>query len=254
MWITALILVSVVVTAIISGVIGMAGGMILMGILVTVQSVPAAMTLHGIAQATSNGSRTWILRRHIVWRVLPPYILGAAAACALFVAVLLVPPRAVVYIIIGSFPYVALILPALRGLNVERPRTAVACGAMVTAAQLAAGASGPLLNMFYLHTRFDRLQIVATKALTQTLGHLLKLGYYVGVIGLTDVQDMPAGWLWGGMIVMAMLGSRLGTLILTRISDLQFRRASQTAILILGAVCAGRGIYELMPQWIWVWA
>lgn len=62
---------------------------------------------------------------------------------------------------------------------------------MVTAAQLAAGASGPLLDVFYLNTKLDRLAIVATKALTQTLGHLLKLGYYVGVIGLTGVDDLP---------------------------------------------------------------
>ena len=248
MWTAALILLSVVVTAIISGVIGMAGGMILMGILVTVQSVPAAMTLHGIAQTTANGSRTWILRRHIVWRVLPPYLVGATVACAIFVAVLFVPDRGVVYIIIGSFPWLARMLPAFRGLNVEVPRTAVVCGAVVTAAQLAAGASGPLLDVFYLNTRLDRLAIVATKALTQTLGHLLKLGYYVGVIGLTGVDDLPAGWVWGAIIVMAIGGSRLGTLILERISDAQFRRASEIAILIVGAVCVVRGIYELMSQ------
>lgn len=126
MWIAVLILLSVVVTAIISSVIGMAGGMILMGILVSIQSVPTAMTLHGIAQATANGSRTWILRRHIVWRVLPPYLAGAALAFAVFVAVLLVLDRAVIYIVIGSFPWLARILPALRGLNVETPGTAFA--------------------------------------------------------------------------------------------------------------------------------
>ncbi|MEE9254723.1 MAG: hypothetical protein V3U43_07290, partial [Pseudomonadales bacterium] len=205
-------------------------------------------------QATSNGSRTWILRRHIVWRVLPPYALGAAVACAIFVAVLFVPERAVVYIIIGSFPWLARMLPVLRGLNVETPRTAVLCGAVVTAAQLAAGASGPLLDVFYLNARLDRLAIVATKALTQTLGHLLKLGYYVGVIGLAGVDDLPAGWLWAGIIVMAIVGSRLGTLILERITDAQFRRASEIAILILGAACVVRGVYELMPRWAAAWA
>ncbi len=249
MWIAILVLLSVLVTAIISGVIGMAGGMILMGILVSIQSVPAAMTLHGIAQATSNGSRTWILRRHIVWRVLPPYLAGAALAFAAFVAVLLVPDRAVIYIMIGSFPWLARILPALRGLNVEAPGTAFACGIVVTAAQLAAGASGPLLDVFYLNTKLDRLAIVATKALTQTLGHLLKLGYYVGVIGLTAVDDLPGAWLWAGITVMAVLGSRLGTLILVRISEAQFRRASEIAILALGALCVVRGLYELMPRW-----
>jgi uncharacterized membrane protein YfcA len=252
MWIAGVTLLSVVLTAIISGVIGMAGGMILMGIFVTMLSVPTAMILHGIAQATSNGSRMWILRRHIVWHVLPPYLAGAAAACGAFVALLLVPDRAIVYIMIGSFPWVARVLPALRGLNVETPRTAFACGIVVTAAQLMAGASGPLLDVFYLNTKLDRLAIVATKAITQTIGHLLKLGYYVGVIGVSGGSDLPGPWLWLGIAAMAVLGSRLGTLILQRISDAQFRRASQMAILALGAVCVVRGVYELMPQWVWV--
>jgi uncharacterized membrane protein YfcA len=53
----ALILVSVFVTAVLSGVLGMAGGMILMAILVSTLSVSAAMMLHGAVQAASNGSR-----------------------------------------------------------------------------------------------------------------------------------------------------------------------------------------------------
>ena len=42
-------------TSIISGVLSMAGGMILMGVFGFFLSVPAAMVLHGIAQTFSNG-------------------------------------------------------------------------------------------------------------------------------------------------------------------------------------------------------
>jgi len=52
-------------TSIISGVLSMAGGMILMGVFGFFLSVPAAMVLHGIAQTFSNGSRVWLYRRHI---------------------------------------------------------------------------------------------------------------------------------------------------------------------------------------------
>ena len=55
----------------------------------------------------------------------------------------------------------------------------------MTAAQLFAGASGPLLDFFYLHARLDRYQVVANKALTQTIGHMLKLVYYGGVMGVS---------------------------------------------------------------------
>ena len=77
---TLLLLVSVLATSAISGVLGMAGGMILMAILVSTVSVSAAMLIHGAVQATSNGSRAWFLRSHIQWHILPAYCLGAAVA------------------------------------------------------------------------------------------------------------------------------------------------------------------------------
>ena len=60
------------ITSVISGVLSMAGGMILMGVFAFVLSVPAAMVLHGVAQAVSNGSRVWFYREHIAWHVLWP--------------------------------------------------------------------------------------------------------------------------------------------------------------------------------------
>ena len=177
MWLVFL-LASVLATSVISGVLGMAGGMILMAILVSMMSVPGAMIVHGVVQATSNGSRAWFLRAHIRWRVLPPYLLGAAATLAAFTALTLVPEAGLVLVLVGIFPWLARIVPRLKGLDVERPATAVACGATVTAAQLFAGASGPLLDVFYLNSTMDRYQVVASKAFTQIIGHGLKLAYY----------------------------------------------------------------------------
>lgn len=49
-------------TACLSGIFGMAGGMILMGVLLAVMSVPDAMALHGVTQMASNASRglSWL--------------------------------------------------------------------------------------------------------------------------------------------------------------------------------------------------
>ena len=75
---TILILASVLATSVLSGVLGMAGGIILMAILIAVMSVSGAMVVHGIVQGTANGSRAFFLRGHIVWRVMPFYVAGAA--------------------------------------------------------------------------------------------------------------------------------------------------------------------------------
>ena len=60
-----LLVLATLATSIISGVLSMAGGMILMGVFGFFLSEPAAMVLHGIAQTFSNGSRVWLYRRHI---------------------------------------------------------------------------------------------------------------------------------------------------------------------------------------------
>ena len=44
-------------TSLLSGVVGMAGGLILIVVLVMIMPVPSAMILHGIVQGVANGSR-----------------------------------------------------------------------------------------------------------------------------------------------------------------------------------------------------
>ena len=69
---------SALVTSFISGILGMAGGMILMGVLLALLPLPAAMFLHGIVQFAANGWRALMLRREIDWRVFGGYAAGPA--------------------------------------------------------------------------------------------------------------------------------------------------------------------------------
>jgi uncharacterized protein len=243
MLLNLIIVASVLLTAILSGVLGMAGGIILMAILVAVMSVPTAMALHGAVQALSNGSRAAFLWRHVQWRILPPYALGAAGAVAAFVALALVPDPAVVLLLIGAMPFLARFTPRLQSLDMNRPLTAVTCGIAVTATQLLAGASGPLLDMFYVNSPLTRHQVVASKALTQTLGHLLKVAYYGALIGAAGELPM---WLYGTAMLAAVLGARIGTRLLDRLADDAFRRVSGWVIMAIGAACMMQGARALM--------
>jgi len=248
MLISTIILASVFVTAMLSGVLGMAGGMILMAILVVLMPVATAMMLHGAVQAFSNGSRAWFLRQHVEWRILPWYGAGAALAVTGFAALTLVPDPAVVLILVGAMPWIAQLTAragpsGLGRLDISKPGTAVTCGVTVTTAQLLAGASGPLLDMFYLDSPLNRYQIVASKAMTQTLGHLLKLGYY-GLLA-SSAETLPA-WLYLAAILIAVAGTRIGTRLLDKVADDAFRRVSGWVILGLGAVCVVAGARQLL--------
>jgi len=238
----ALIVLTVLATSVLSGILGMAGGMILMAVLVSTLSVANAMILHGAVQATANGARAFFLREHIRWRLLPTYLLGAVTAVALFTALTVVPDAGIVLILVGLFPWLARLNKRLHGLDVTRPLTTVACRFIVTCAQLLAGASGPLLDVFYVNTPLSREAIVANKALTQTLGHVLKIGYY-GII-VAFFSTLPL-WLFTLAIATAVLGTRLGTQILKRWNDSAFRKYGQAIILSVAAVCIARGLWSL---------
>ena len=223
----------------------MAGGLVLMGVLVTLLPVSAAMIVHGAVQATSNGARWLFLRRHMRWEIVPPYVAGAILVLAGFAAVTLVPEPGVVLMLIGAFPWLARAMPAGLVLDIERPVTAFCCGFVVTAAQLCAGASGPLLDAFYLNSSLNRYQVVASKAFTQTLGHLAKIGYYgvlVGAVADTDIGERA--WLIAAACLIAVLGARIGTRLLGRLDEKKFRRISSHVILVLGAFCFAKGVLD----------
>ena len=238
-----LIIISALATSLLSGLVGMAGGVVLMAVLVNILPVSSAMVLHGITQFTANGSRTLILRKHLMWRLLPGYILGASVAVAGFSALLFVPEASVVLILVGLFPWLARLQPRSSALNITRPASNIICGFSVTSAQLLAGAAGPLLDLFYLNSGLDRQTVVANKALTQTIGHLLRIFYYGAIISVAT--PLP-NWLFLAAAIAAVIGTRLGTWLLARWDDQRFQRVSGQIILATGTICILQGSYQLI--------
>ena len=238
-----LIVISALATSLLSGLVGMAGGVVLMAVLVNLLPVSSAMVLHGITQFTANGSRTLILRKHLMWRLLPGYILGASAAVAGFSALLFVPEASVVLILVGLFPWLARLQPKSSALNITRPASNIICGFSVTSAQLLAGAAGPLLDLFYLNSGLDRQTVVANKALTQTIGHLLRIFYYGAIISVAT--PLP-NWLFLAAAIAAVIGTRLGTWLLARWDDQRFQKVSGQIILATGTICILQGSYQLI--------
>ena len=238
-----LLTLATLVTSLISGVLSMAGGMILMVVFGFFLSVPVAMVLHGIAQTFSNGSRVWLYRRHIRWRLLAFYTVGALAMTGLFAMFTFVPDIGLVFILIGTFPFLALAVPKSINLDMEKAPVAALSGVLVTAAQLLAGASGPVLDIFYVQSRLTRQEILGTKAVTQTLGHILKLVYYGAIMAVAGTE-LPI-WVFPAVVTAAVLGNYLGSLIVARMTDNQFKQTGRYVIMVVGVICIGKGIFEL---------
>ena len=238
----ALLILLVLATSMLSGLLGMAGGMVLMAVLAATLPIATAMILHGAVQLTANGARAWFLRQHIRWSILPWYAAGAALVLALFSMLVLVPEAGWVLVCIGMLSLAGRFSGHVARMEVTRPAVASLCGAVVTAAQLLAGASGPLLDVFYLHSQMTRHEVVASKAITQAFGHVLKIGYYGVIIGSS--ATLPTPFLMLAMAA-AVLGTRLGTTLLDRINERRFRHWSGLVITTLAGVCIVSGVWMI---------
>jgi uncharacterized membrane protein YfcA len=231
-------------TSFISGILGMAGGMILMGVLLALLPLPAAMLLHGVSQLTANAWRAFMLRRTIDWRVFRGYLLGAALAFGAFALARLVVSKPVALVLMGLTPFAALALPERLHLNVERRGHPFLCGLINTAIALLAGISGPILDLFFIRSKMGRHAVVATKATVQSLSHLMKIGYFGGILASSGASIDPL--LAATVMALGVLGTSLSKQVLERISDAAFRRWTRWTVMSLGLFYLGSGLLGLV--------
>lgn len=224
-------------TAALSAVFGMAGGLLFMGACTLALPVASAMILHGATQATSNGVRALLLWRHVRAGVLLPYAAGALGACALLWPLRFVPDPPLVFLALGALPFVTMALRPRSWMDVERPGVAALAGVAVAGVQLVAGVGGPLLDVFFVQSGLGRREVVATKAATQVIAHLLKIGWFAGV-----AAEWPDGRLVVGAAVAATLGTAAGGRVLERLSDAGWRRATRWVLAGVGGVYLVRGL------------
>ena len=246
------IAVTVLITSFISGILGMAGGMILMGVLLALLPLPTAMMLHGITQMASNGWRAWLWRANVDWRIFRGYAFGALLALAAFVFVQLVVSKPVAYILLGLTPFISFALPKRLALNVDSPGHPALCGAACMGMQLLAGVSGPLLDVFFVSSKLDRRGVVATKAMSQTLGHFIKIIYFGGIGFISATSAINGSGVTGlslpliaACVALAFTGTSLSKRMLDKMSDANFRRWTQWTVMTMGVIYLASGVWLL---------
>jgi uncharacterized membrane protein YfcA len=233
----AFLIVTALFTATLSGVFGIAGGLVLMGALALFLPVQAAFVTHGILQLASNAWRAILHRRFVRWNIVGWYALGSVVA-AIGVALLAVTPsKPVLYLLLGLVPILTWLPRAWINLDAGRPPQAAITGLVVTGLNLLAGVSGPLLDIFFVRTEMTRHQIVATKAATQIFAHTAKiLVYGAPLFAAKAIPGMPPVWMFAIVVPLSMLGTVLGGRILERLSDVNFKRATRLIVTGVGVL------------------
>lgn len=238
-----IIIVSALITAFISGLFGMAGGMIFMGIIATFLGVAEAMVVHGAVQSVSNSFRTYLLRPDIRWDILGYHAMGAVPAVGLLLLMSVTLNKAQLYLALGLLPAILWLPKNWLAGDAEKPAHAVLCGAMVMGLNLTAGVAGPALDFFYVKTGLSRLEIVATKAMTMFVSHMSKIAYFgIPLIASEGLGGLPPLWVFLAAIPTVLLGTFMGTRLLHKLSDVGFRSYTKYLVTVIGVIYVFRGI------------
>jgi uncharacterized membrane protein YfcA len=111
----------------------------------------------------------------------------------------------------------------------------------MTVIQVLSGAGGLFLDMFFQKSSLDRKTTNATKAVTQSLSHVVRGVYFVSLSGTGDVPmelTLPA-------IVLAIAGTSLAPFVLERMTDHNFRQWTRALIFVISIVYVVRGAWLL---------
>lgn len=239
---------SMFVTSFLSGVFGMAGGMILIGILLAILPLPAAMALHAVTQMASNAWRGLLWWRYIRLRSAAGYLIGCALALAVWSIFRYVPDKAVAMLMLGATPFAVRLLPQKFKPDAERLDHGVAYGTGCMTLILLTGVAGPLVDSFFLGGRLDRREMVATKALCQVFGHAAKLLYFGGIVATAATVDLD-------MMIIAIVASLTGTTVARRFLEAMTNSQFRTwAGRIINSICGYyvlHGSYLLLAPLMW---
>jgi uncharacterized membrane protein YfcA len=237
----AVIGITMLASSFVSGLFGMAGGMILLGVLLLFMEVVPAMVLFGIIQTVSNGWRAALWFRHVEWSIVWRFLIGSTTVFLLMRSVALLPSKATLYFTLGLLPFAADLIPKRVSLDITRPGVPYFAGCLIIALQLMAGAAGHILDVFFQKSQLDRRRIVATKAVTQVMGHVYRILYF-GSFGATYDASIP-WWAYGAAIALTIAGTSLAAAVLTRMTDDGFRQWSRRVTIGVSLTYIARGAW-----------
>jgi uncharacterized membrane protein YfcA len=223
----------------ISGVIGMAGGVTLMAFMTFALEFKDIIPIHGLVQLTSNSSRSLLLRNHVKFNLFWAFACGTPIGTvgAFYVAKSITNEKVFIFPLIILIAYTLLKPKKLPSIKIEE-KGFFLLGIVASFLSPLIGATGPLLAPFFLRDDFTKEEIVATKALTQTLTHFLKIPLFISLAFPYDKYLI----IIVSMSVCAVIGTRIGTMLLGKISKELFVVIYKTAMFL----ALGKLIYKLI--------
>ena len=213
-----------------SGMVGLGGGSLLLAVMAWSLAPELVVPLHGLVQMASNGLRGALLFRHVAWRqvayYVPGQILGVLVARELYRDF----PTDWLRPVIGLFLLWCVLSRHLVPARLRLPLWVLIPGGFGGGLlSIFVGVTGPYIAVFFLRDDLEKEEIVATKALLQWVGHAAKIPVFMSL----QFDYFSHLQLVLPLMGIAVVGTILGTRLLQRLSNENFRRIFDAVLLIL---------------------
>lgn len=193
-------------TSVITGVVGIGGGLLLIAILPSFLPLNALIPVHGLTQVFSNASRAYFGYRDVQWSVVPKFLIGSLVGVGLFALLLNFITIKWIPLFIGV--YILLSLWSQRfNEKIKKYESYFVIGFFQSGLSVIVGTTGPLALTKLLKEFDNNDKVVATSAVLMSITHALKalVFFYFGFV-FSEYLVMIAF-----MIAGSILGSYVGT-------------------------------------------
>ena len=242
---TPFLVVAAFLTALLSGVAGLGGGTILVGLFFGLGMAPLeAVPLLAAVQLVSNLSRTTAYARHVDWRAAGWFLL-AALPCTLLVAPFIETADAnAIRLILGLLILASLFGSEGKTAALPRRPSFVLAGALNGALGMFVGATGLFVGRLFLRPEWRKETTIGTLALTQTFGHALRVVTY-GWAGFA-AWAKPALLL--PLCVAVVAGTAAGKWLNGKVDEAQFVRLFRFILTVL----SGKLLFDALRGFGWI--
>ena len=214
--------------SLIAAALGLGGGLLVLATMTLVLPPAVLIPIHGIVQVGSNGFRAFLLRREILYRLAPAFIVGTLLGSFIGGHTFVALETWVLQLILGLFVLYATWAPGFKSSN-PGPAKFFGAGTFAGFATMFIGGSGPLVAPFVNAASPTKQNFVATHATLMTFQHLFKVIAF-GMLGFAFGPYIP---LLVGLLLFGAFGTYAGRAVLNRLPEKVFRVGLQTILTLL---------------------
>jgi uncharacterized membrane protein YfcA len=230
-------------TAVLSGVAGLGGGTVLIGVFYALGLSPTvAVPLHATVQFTSNLTRTIAFMRHVEWRAAGWFLLTAAPTPFLVAPFVAAANVHVILLLLAGLILVSLVPSKEGGEPLKLVPAVLLAGFLNGTLGMLVSATGLFVGRLFLRPEWSKETVIATLAMTQTLGHLLRiLGYASVGFAVTAQLDVLAP-----LLLATVAGTFAGRKLHDFLDETRFRALFRAILVVLSAKLIYDGVTGLL--------